>query len=107
MSDILAQMKQAHAGLTMKHVPVEFYGWDLHFPPMSMKDRAAIREGIDTSDQTELMISGLIHMARNKDGSKFFDDTPALRAEMHNMPFDLLMQIDRDSAHDWQASAKN
>jgi len=107
MSDILAKMKQAHEGLPMKKVDVKFYGWELYFAPMDLKDRAEIRAGIDASDDTEVLVSALIHMARKEDGSKFFDDSPALRVEMLKVPYDLLMWIDRESAFDWQASLKN
>lgn len=107
MSDILAQMKKAHEGLGMKSVDVDFYGWEIFFPALTLKDRAAIREGIDPNDQTELMVASLIHMARREDGTPFFPDTPEMRAELHKMPFELLMKINEEGSFDWSEPGKN
>ncbi|WP_243612929.1 hypothetical protein [Shimia aestuarii] len=106
MSDLIAQMRAANAKIEMKKVHVDLYGWDLYFPPMSLKDRAAIRSGIDLNDDAEVIISGIMHMAKKEDGSNFFEDTPAMRAALHEVPWDVLTYIDLESSHDFQAKAK-
>ncbi|WP_273281077.1 hypothetical protein [Pseudooceanicola atlanticus] len=97
MSDILARLQQAHEQRHMVEVQVPEYGDTWYFPPLTLADHEIIRKGIKPSDDHALMVSGLIHMARHKDGSRVFDvpkeDRPKLRAELHRMEVHVLQRI--------------
>lgn len=99
MSDILARIRagndKAHAALT--RVPVPEYGMDWFFPPVTAADQVAIRRGVPKNDEAALMISAIIHLARDESGARLFDVAPdkkaALNAEMQRMPMPVLLRI--------------
>jgi len=97
MSDILSTLQAAHAAREMVKVPVPEYGLDMHFPPFTVADHAAIRRGISPKDEHGLMVNGLVHMARDKAGARIFDvpgdQKPALMAELHKMELHVLQRI--------------
>lgn len=97
MGDILAKLREVHGSRSMVAVDVPEYGWTFYFPPMTLADRAACRHGVNPEDETELMVSTLIHMARNEDGSQFFDRSPEIRAELQRMDFAVLMRVIAES----------
>ncbi|AKO96831.1 hypothetical protein MALG_01655 [Marinovum algicola DG 898] len=97
MSQVLEQLNRVHAARKMVAVEVPEYGWTLHFPPLTVADRQAIRRGVNPNDDSELMINGLIRMARNADGTPFFENTPQMRAALNQVDFAVLMRISAES----------
>lgn len=93
MSDLLSKIRAAHDGRPMVKVHVREYGIDLYFPTLTVADRAAIRRGVNPKNEDELLVNALIHMARDADGKKLFDDSSEVRAELHKMGFDVLQDI--------------
>lgn len=97
MSDILARLREVHAKTEMVRVPVPEYGMDLYFPPLTVSDQTAIRRGVAKTDEAGIMVNALIRQARDADGNRVFDvplkDLPELKAELHRMPFAVLLRI--------------
>ncbi len=97
MSDILAKLQAVHDKRALHKVHVPEYGMDLYFPPFTVADRDAARRGVNPKDESALMVSALVHMARDKDGSKMFDGPPEqmvkIKAELHRMEYNVLMRI--------------
>ncbi|UWQ77607.1 hypothetical protein K3725_09755 [Leisingera sp. S132] len=98
MSDILAKLKSVHSDRKMVKVHVPEYGIDLFFPPLSLADHEAIRKGIRPDDEHALMVSGLIHQAKNADGTPAFPNEPAVKAELHRMEFAVVARVMREAA---------
>lgn len=97
MSHVLDQLNRVHAARKMVAVEVPEYGWTLHFPPLTVADQQSIRRGVDPNNESELMIAGLIRMARNEDGSPFFENTPQMKAALNQMDFAVLLRITMES----------
>lgn len=97
MSDLLSKLKAAHDGRDMVRVDVPEYGVTWYFPSLTLADHEAIRKGVNVKDEHTLMISGLMHMARDEDGKKVFDLPPAertaIKAELHRMELSVLQRI--------------
>ncbi|MVO14809.1 hypothetical protein [Parasedimentitalea huanghaiensis] len=93
MSDILAKLRDAHNSRKMVKVHVSEYGIDLHFPPLTLADHEAIRQGVNPSDEHALMVSGMVHQAKNADGSPAFPNEPEVKAELHKMEFAVMSRI--------------
>jgi hypothetical protein len=100
MSDILARLKGAHDARKMVRVHVPEYGMDLHFPPLTLADHERIRQGINPKDEYALMVSALIHQAKNADGTPAFDGSPEVRAELHRMELGVLQRIMAEASGD-------
>lgn len=97
MTGVLDQLRAVHNGnldlARRAKVDVPEYGWTLFFAPLTVADRTAIRRGVNPDDDMEMMISALVHMAQKEDGTRFFEDSPALRAELNRMPVGTLVRI--------------
>lgn len=93
MSTLLSRIRAAHDSRKMVAVDVPEYGVTLHFPPLTLADHEAIRKGVAKGDEHALMVKGLIHQARNADGTPAFDDTPVTRAELHRMELSVMQRI--------------
>jgi len=93
MSTLLSRIKAAHDARKMVAVEVPEYGVTLYFPALTLADHEAIRKGVAKGDEHALLIKGLIHQARNADGTPAFDDTPATKAELHRMELSLMQRI--------------
>lgn len=82
MSDILKIIAERHDAQAPTAVEVPEWGVTLYFTPLTPAERSAINKGIDPNDDGELLISGLIQKARDKDGKRVFEDTPETRATL-------------------------
>jgi len=107
MSDILARLRAAHAKTEMVRVSVPEYGMEMYFPPLTVSGQSAIRKGVSKNDEAGLFVNALIHQAHDAEGNRIFDvpvkDKPALMAELHRMPFEVLMRIVVESSGDLSA----
>lgn len=93
MTDVLSKLKAVHAGRTSTRVYVPEYDLELFFPPLTLSDHERIRKGINPSDEHALLVSGLIHQARDKDGEAVFPATAEVKAELHKMELHVLQRI--------------
>jgi hypothetical protein len=97
VSDLLSKLKAAHDRRDMVKVEIPEYGATWFFPALTLADHEAIRKGVNPKDEHALMISGLMHMARDADGKKVFDLPPAeraaVKAELHRMELSVLQRI--------------
>jgi hypothetical protein len=82
VTDILDIIAQRHDAQAPTEVEVPEWGVTLYFTPLTASERSAIRKGIDPDDDGEMLISGLIRKARDKDGKPVFTDDAKTRATL-------------------------
>ncbi|MEC7763385.1 MAG: hypothetical protein VX874_15895 [Pseudomonadota bacterium] len=82
MSDILQIISERHDAQAPTAVEVPEWGVTLYFTPLTAAERAAIRKGVNPDDDGEMLVSGLIRKARDKDGKPVFEDNATTRATL-------------------------
>ncbi len=106
MSDTLARIRAAHearkasAEKTKVHVPE--WGVDLYFAEPTLNDHEAIKRGVPKNDEAAMIVSGLMHLAMDKDGKRVFDvplkEKPDTIAFLRDQPLELMQRIVFESA---------